>query len=237
MQNAMLPVAVFRFSPTEGPAYFADWLHGRGIAHELVAIDAGAGVPRDPRAYAGIAMMGGPMSVNDPLPWSDLLCGFLREAVAAKVPVLGHCLGGQLLAKAMGARVARTPSPEIGWIDVDVEAPEWFGGRRSFTTFQWHFEAFELPRGATRVLTNAFNPNQAYVLDDRHLCFQCHVEMTPALVETWCRTGARELPAQSRAGVQSVADILRDMPERVRTLHQVADAAYDRWARNLAGSR
>ncbi len=173
------------------------------------------------------------MSVNDALPWIEPLCALVRDAVASEVPVLGHCLGGQLLAKALGARVGRARASEIGWIDVEVEQPDWFGGRAAFTTFQWHHESFELPSGATRVLTNAFNANQAFVIDDRHLGFQCHVEMTPALVRTWCETGARELPAQSSGGVQSAADILRDLEERTRALQQVADSVYARWARRL----
>ena len=71
----MRPIAIFRFSPTEGPAYFADWLDARGIAWQLVALDEGASVPDDPRAFAGIGLMGGPMSVNDELPWSAPLVG------------------------------------------------------------------------------------------------------------------------------------------------------------------
>ncbi len=229
----MLPVAVFRFSPTEGPAYFAEWLGAHGIGHDVLAIDQGASVPADLHAYSGVAMMGGPMSVNDPLPWIEPLCALIRAAIASNVPVLGHCLGGQLLAKALGARVGRARAPEIGWGEVRVDAPEWFGGRASFETFHWHYEGFELPAGATRVLSNALNANQAYVVDDRHLGFQCHVEMTPELVRSWCSTGARELPAQTREAVQSAGEILLDLERRTRTLQQVADAVYARWARNL----
>src|SRR4051794_39211058 len=111
----MRPVAILRFSRTEGPAYFADWLDARAIPWQLIAVDEGIAVPHDPRAFAGIAMMGGPMSVNDPLPWIEPTCALLRDAVAAAVPVVGHCLGGQLLAKALGAPVTRAPVAEIGW--------------------------------------------------------------------------------------------------------------------------
>ena len=84
-----------------------------------------------------------------------------------------------------------------------------------------------------KLLGNAFNPNQAYVVDDRHIGFQCHVEMTRDLVETWCRSGAGELPASSSASQQSAADILRDVDLRVATLNGVADRIYDRWAQHL----
>jgi len=235
----MRDVAVVRFSPTEGPGHLADWLDARRIPWRLLPLDAGAAVPRQAREFAGIALMGGPMSVNDPLPWIEPVCALLRDAVAAGVPVLGHCLGGQLLAKAMGAAVTRADVAEIGWIDVDVEPGEaaraWFGGRARFTTFQWHYDAFALPPGATRVLTNGFNGNQGYVLDDRHLGLQCHVEMTGDLVATWLASDAAALPAASTPAVQSAADIARGVDARVAALNAVADDAYARWARGLRG--
>ena len=232
----MRNVLVLRFFPTEGPGHFAAWLDARGIGWELIPIDAGAAVPADPRAYAGIGMMGGPMSVYDPLPWVDPLCGLLREAVSAGVPVIGHCLGGQMLAKALGAKVDRARVAEIGWVDVDATdaaAAGWFGGRSQFAAFQWHYEAFALPRGATRLLTNRYTENQAYVVDDRHLGFQCHIEMTRDLVETWLASGAGELPQASSPGRQSAADIRRDLDARIGSLNAVAGYAYARWARAL----
>ena len=230
----MKPVAVFRFSPSEGPAYFADWLDRHAVDWRLIAVDEGVPVPVDPLAYSGIGMMGGPMSATDPLPWIEPLSRLLRSAVAQDVPVIGHCLGGQLLARALGARVRRTAAPEIGWID--VEAPdaasrrEWFGGREFFTAFQWHYEVFDLPPGATRVLSNAFNPNQAYVIGNIHMGLQCHVEMTPALVESWCDIAAAEIAAPALPSVQPRGEILRDLQGRIDALQTVADAVYARWA-------
>jgi GMP synthase-like glutamine amidotransferase len=235
----MLPIAVFRFSPTEGPAHFAAWLDRRGLPWQLVAVDRGDAVPGDPTAFSGIGMMGGPMSVNDALPWIAPLNRLVKRAVDVGVPVIGHCLGGQLLAQSLGARVSRTPTPEIGWIDVEVidadAARDWFGGRARFTPFQWHYDAFALPAGATRVLTNRYNPNQAYVVDDRHIGFQCHIEMTRDLVETWCRTGAAELPQATAGALQSRADILGAADERLAALNAVADGIYARWASALPG--
>ncbi len=233
----MLPVAIFRFSPTEGPAYFADWLDARGIRRQLIAVDEGAPVPADPRAFAGVAMMGGPMSVNDALPWIEPLSSLLRAAVAAEVPVIGHCLGGQLLAMALDATVTRAAVPEIGWIDVvttdEAARREWFGGRSAFSSFQWHYDAFALPTRARRVLTNAHNENQAYVIDDRHIGFQCHIEMTRTLTETWLATGAAELPQTSTPTAQSAADIRRDLDLRIASLRALADDVYSRWAMGL----
>ncbi|HJU22352.1 MAG TPA: type 1 glutamine amidotransferase [Casimicrobiaceae bacterium] len=233
----MRPIAIFRFSPTEGPAYFAQWLESAGHAWRLIAVDEGEGIPDDPSAFAGIGMMGGPMSVNDALPWIDPLSRFLRDAVANDIPVIGHCLGGQLLARALGANVRRADVPEIGWIDVEsTDASSrgvWFGGRERFLTFQWHYEVFDLPSGATRVLTNAFNPNQAYVIGDLHIGFQCHVEMTEALVRTWCETGANEIVADPTGARQSREEMVRDLGPRIHALKLVAADVYARWAQGL----
>jgi GMP synthase-like glutamine amidotransferase len=233
----MRPVAIFRFSPTEGPGYFADWLHRRGVASTVVPLDQGAAVPSGLHAFAGIGMMGGPASVNDDDPWIESMCSLLRQAVAERVPVMGHCFGGQLLAKALGAPVTCAPVAEIGWVDVqstDAAARSaWFGGREHFTTFQWHYENFALPPGAVRVLTNRFNPNQAYVIDDRHVGLQCHIEMTSELVSTWVESDADRLPAVSGDSTQSAAEMRRDLSARIAALHAVADDVYARWATKL----
>ena len=233
----MRPIAVFRFSPTEGPAYFAEWLDAVSLPWRLVAIDSGDPLPDDVHAFCGICMMGGPMSVYEALPWIDPLSRLLREAVEHEIPVIGHCLGGQLLAQALGARVARSSVPEIGWIagvsTDDAARKSWFGGRERFVPFQWHYDAFEIPSGATRVLGNGFNPNQAFVVDDRHIGFQCHVEMTEDLVRTWCRTGASEIEEPGSASRQTRAEILADLDARLANLRSVADVVYARWAQKL----
>ena len=232
----MRPVAIFRFSPTEGPGHFGEWLERQRVPHRIIALDQGEPVPEDASGFAGIGMMGGPMSANDELPWNAPLLALLRQAVGDDVPVIGHCLGGQLFAKALGARVSPTKTPEIGWGEVtvtDYATTTWFGGRDRFTTFQWHYDIFELPHGATRVLTNAVNPQQAFQFG-KHIGFQCHIEMTRDMVETWCRSGAGELPPQSTGAIQSRHDMFRDLDARLAALSRVADDVYARWAIGLA---
>jgi GMP synthase-like glutamine amidotransferase len=231
----MNPVAIFRFSPTEGPGHFSEWLDAQGIAWELFALDRGVVVPAEARAFAGIGMMGGPMSANDDLPWNAPLLGLLRDAVAADVPVIGHCLGAQLFARALGASVTRTATPEIGWGEVSAAGPAagaWFGGRDRFATFQWHYDVFGLPAGAERALTNPFNPEQAFVFG-KHIGLQGHIEVTRQMVETWCRTGTDELPMKSSGAKQSKADILGTGDAHLAELARVADDVYARWARGL----
>lgn len=230
------PVAIFRFSPTEGAGHFGDWLDAQGIARRVVALDQGEPVPADARAFAGIGMMGGPMSANDDLPWNAPVLDLVRNAVAAEVPVIGHCLGGQLLARSLGAKVVRTTTPEIGWSNVEViggASNPWFGHRDRFRTFQWHYDIFDLPQGATRLLTNAANPEQAFAVG-RHVGFQCHIEMTREMVENWCDSAGDELPPRSTGAVQSKSDIFDDVDARLAALSVVADDVYARWARGLA---
>ncbi len=84
------------------------------------------------------------------------------------------------------------------------------------------------------MLTNPFNANQAYVVDERHIGFQCHIEMTRELTETWLALGADELPAQSTPAAQSAVDIRLDLDERIAALKAIAGDVYTRWAQGLA---
>ncbi len=236
----MKPVAIFRHARSEGPAYFATWLEATGIPWTLVAVDEGARVPRDAREFSGLVFMGGPMSVNDDLPWIPKAIELIRDAVRKDVPTLGHCLGGQLIAKAFGGEVTRNRVKEIGWGEVTVEdnsvAREWFGDLAAFEPFHWHGETFSIPPGATRVASNAHCANQAFALG-RHFGMQCHVEMTEELVRTWVRGGAGEIArSASSPGVQKPAQIEKDLAGRIGRLHRVADRLYRHWIAGIPKS-
>jgi len=234
----MKPVAIFRHVRSEGPGYFATVLERRSIPHRMIAVDAGEPLPRSARAFAGLVFMGGPMSANDDLPWIAPSLALMQDAVRQDVPLLGHCLGAQLMARAFGAEVRRSPVKEIGWGEVSVSdnalAREWFGERAGFTAFHWHGETFGLPRGATRVLENAHCANQAFVLG-RHVGLQCHVEMTPDLVRRWCRGGREDLEASAASpAVQTAEAMQHDLEARCTLLNAVAERIYARWLENLA---
>ena len=201
-------------------------------------VDEGAPVPRDARRFAGLAFMGGPMSVNDPLQWLPPLFELIRDSVAKDVPVIGHCLGGQLISKAFGGEVGAAALKEIGWGEVEVcdnaVASDWFGELPRFEGFHWHGEAFSIPAGATRVLTGVHCKNQAFALG-KHFGMQCHVEMTGDLIRAWCRGGAAEIEASSASpAVQTPQQMNVDLARRVAALHAVADRIYDRWCEGLA---
>jgi GMP synthase-like glutamine amidotransferase len=234
----MKPVAIFRSARSEGPAYFASYLERRGIAWQLVALDEGAPVPRDPRHFSGLVFMGGAMSVNDDLPWIAPLLELMREALRSDLPLLGHCLGGQLMSKAFGGAVRPNRYKEIGWGEVRVcdngVARDWLGELQSFETFQWHGETFSIPPGGTRVLENAHCANQAFAMG-KHFAMQCHVEMTEQLVRQWVDTGGEEMRAAAASpAVQTAQEMERDLEARLERLHQIADRIYDRWAEGLA---
>lgn len=234
----MKPVAVFRAARTEGPGYFASYLERRSIPLQLVALDEGAPVPRDPRRFSGLVFMGGPMSVNDELPWIAPALELARDAVRKDVPVLGHCLGGQLMAKAFGGTVRANPVKEIGWGEVRVAqnqlAREWLGDLAGFESFHWHGETFSIPPGGTRVLESPHCANQAFALG-KHFGMQCHVEMTEELVEAWLRGGADEIrDAAGSPGVQGPEEIQRNLAARLEALHAIADRIYDRWTEGLS---
>ena len=182
--------------------------------------------------------MGGPMSANDDLPWIAPLLELLRNAVRRDVPVIGHCLGGQLMSRAFGGEVKVNTVREIGWGEVRVAdngvAREWLGDLASFQTFQWHGDTFSIPPGATRVLEGEHCMNQAFAIG-RHLAMQCHVEMTPELVRSWLGTGRAEIEAhRASPAVQPAAEIEKDLEPRLERLHEVADRIYDRWSEGLS---
>jgi GMP synthase-like glutamine amidotransferase len=233
----MKPIAIFRHAATEGPGYLAEFLDARKIPWQLIRIDAGDTVPQSAAAYSGLVFMGGPMSVNDDLPWIAKVEALIRDAVARDVPLLGHCLGGQLISKALGGAVSRNPVKEIGWGDVTVSdndvARAWFGDIKSFQAFHWHGETFTLPQGATHLLSSAYCANQAYAIG-KHLALQCHVEMTEEMIATWCAVGQGEIVAGSSPAVQSASEMQRQMQDKLLRLNSVAAQLYGRWIKNLA---
>jgi len=177
------------------------------------------------------------MSVNDDLPWIPPVLALIRDAAAANVPVLGHCLGGQLMSKALGGVVTSNPTKEIGWGEIKVEdnpvARTWFGAEtKSFLSFHWHGETFSLPPGATRIMASQYCGNQGFAIGP-HLGMQCHVEMTERLIATWCEHGVDEIVASPGPAVQQADEMQREAARHVAALHEVAGRLYDRWIEGL----
>ncbi len=238
----MNSVAVFRHSITEGPGYFATVLDRHRIPWRLIKTDEGEAVPVDPADFSGLAFMGGPMSVNDDLPWIPPVLQLIATAVRTEVPVIGHCLGGQLISKALGGVVTRNPVKEIGWGRVDIlprdESRSWLGEVASFESFHWHGETFSIPPGAVRLAASAYCPNQIFALG-KHVGMQCHVEMTPALIKDWCRDWDQEVRSLARhtPSVQTPDQMLREVEQKTVHLHSIADQIYGVWMRGLLNGK
>ena len=236
----MLPVAIFRHAPVEGPGYFAIFLEQHGIPWRLIAIDAGESVPPAVDGFSGLCFMGGPMSVNDPLPWIESVCALIRGAVARDVPVIGHCLGGQLMSKALGGEVTRNPVREIGWGTAAGEdnavARHWLGSfaGNPGTVFHWHGETFSIPPGATRLLASTHCANQMFAIGP-HLAMQCHVEMTPEMIAAWCAQWGDEVLARAdRPSVQPPEVMQQEISERLPAMRQLSEQLYSVWIQGLA---
>lgn len=235
----MKPVAIFQHTHVGQPGAVITVLNELGIPWVLVPVMDGAPIPRDPSAYSGLILMGGSMGVNDGLAWIDDEIRLVEQARRQGIPVAGHCLGSQVMAAAFGSRIERGPSMEIGWQPLDLEpvpeAAEWFGAGAG-EVFQWHGDAFELPEGALRLAASAQYPNQAFLLDDRHLAMQFHLEMTPELVDLYMRANGKVLDRERAKGAPAVntrEEVVAGLDERTSAMHAMLRRAYGRWAEGL----
>lgn len=246
---AAKPIAILQHSAEVVAGFFEIWLTTHGLPYRTIRLDLGEPVPTDAEPFAGICSLGGPMSANDELPWVEPELALLRAADEAEVPVLGMCLGGQLLARSFGAAVTVNPMPEIGWSELSVTDPalarrwlDWEAGALEF--FQWHGDTFALPSGARNFLASPYCAHQAYVLErpgHAHLGLQFHCEMTPALIRAWLaqerwrrQPAPAERGADTLAAVQTAEEILDCMEQRTRRMNTLAARLYERWAEGLA---
>ncbi|MEN9629904.1 MAG: hypothetical protein RJA10_3132 [Pseudomonadota bacterium] len=230
----MKPVLILQHLSADDPAYLGTWLQRQGVPFEVRNTEAGDDYPAHLREHSALAVLGGEMSANDPLPSLRHAEGLILQAMAAGQPVIGHCLGGQLLARALGVRVLDSPAPEVGWQPLQVEdtaaARHWFGDVTAATVFQWHYEAFELPPGAQRLASSGACPHQAFAIGP-HLGMQFHIEVDVAKVTRWSlEDSARwQRAVQQHATVQD-GPALRDGLHRHLAGHQaLADRLYARW--------
>lgn len=201
----------------------------------LIKVDEGDAIPASCDDFSGLCFMGGPMSVNDNLPWIQPTLNLIRAGFADDMPIIGHCLGGQLIAKALGGVVTKNPVKEIGWGRVEATsavAALWTGDTKSFEAFHWHGETFSIPPGATRILQSDYCANQAYVTGNT-VGMQCHVEMTEAMIRLWRRGWDKENVAAS-SSVQRPDQMVQRIDERIAAMRKVADKLYQRWIAGLS---
>jgi len=181
----------FLHAESEGPGTLGDFLKTIGAGVHTAKLYAGQQLPDDVHGLAGIVIMGGPMSVHNEraYPFLRQEAALLRNAIAHRVPVLGVCLGAQMLAKACGASVGPAPQRELGWYDVrltDTARPDPLFGTLPDTlrVFQWHEQTFTIPRGGVLLATSASCRNQAFRYGNAY-GLQLHVEVTRDLLASW----------------------------------------------------
>lgn len=234
----MKPIAIFQHTEVGAPGTVVPILQLLGCEVRVVRIVDGEPVPDDASAFGGLVFMGGYMSANDSLPWIAQELALIRDAATQGIPVAGHCLGSQLVARALGGSVRTHARPEIGWNDIVADdhalARAWWGDAAGQTleTFQWHGDTFAPPPGAVRIATGVHCAAQAYVLDDRHLLVQSHLEMTAALVELSLAKNGAQLLRQHAAGNPAVASMdatRQDLPARTAQMTRHLQRLYARW--------
>ena len=231
---SMKPVLILQHQTPEWPAYLVTWLKQHNIPYETYNAGSNQAFPDSIEPYSAMAIMGGGMSANDPLLSNRQAEILVLQAVLKDRPVIGHCLGGQLMSRALGANITASPQPEIGWQSIEYESDplvnHWFGPNPTAMIMQWHYEAFAVPTGATLLATSASCPNQAWCFGP-HLAMQFHIEMDVAKAQAWA---ADEDPTWAAArirysSVQSGQDILNGIDPYLAQHQSTADHIYSTW--------
>lgn len=233
----MHDIVIIRHIAYEGPGYLADFLDSRGLSWRLVRVDAGEPIPESLDGFGALVSMGGLMSVNDSLPWIADEITLMRKAFDADMPVLGHCLGGQLMAKALGAEITRNKVREFGWHPIRCDRPadrdQWLINLPDeFDAFHWHGETFGLPAGAERLFYNQWCDQQGFAYGSS-LGLQCHIEMTEELIREWID---RSAPGELDGGASSPTGdtILQQTPGKLPVMQRHADILYSRWLEGIS---
>lgn len=230
----MKPVLILQHQTPERAAYLKTWLDRKGIHYEIRNAGDGEEFPSSIEPFSALAVMGGGMSSNDPLLSNRQAEILILQAVLKDIPVIGHCLGGQLMSRALGARISASPKPEIGWQPIEYTADsavqEWFGDNPTPVVIQWHYEAFDLPAGATLLASSPACPNQAWSLGP-HLAMQFHIEMDADKANAWAND-EDPLWAAARERYETVQDregILSGLEPYLVQHQRTADHIYKTW--------
>ena len=223
----------------EPPAAFEDELRSRGLDLVRVELDAGEPLP-DWREFPAIVVMGGPMGAYEEgeHPWLAGEKRLLGEAVEADVPVWGVCLGAQLLAGALGARVYPGEQPEVGLLPVELTPaassdPVFGEAPSSFPTLQWHGDTFDLPEGATLLASSPAYPNQAFRVG-RSYALQFHIEVSLELATEWAGVPAYAQSLEATLGPGALDGLLAGVAEHADVTLPLARRLFGSWLERVA---
>lgn len=230
----MKPVLILQHQLPENAAYLATWLDRHSIPYQVFNAGAGDEFPATIDPYSALAVMGGGMSANDPLLSNRQAEVLILQAVLKNIPVIGHCLGGQLMSRALGGVVTASPKPEIGWQPIEYQntplVEEWFGPAPTPTVIHWHYESFSIPAGATLVASSKACPNQAWAMGP-HLAMQFHIEINEHKINSWVNDDDPKW-AHARQQYDTVQDkttMLAGIPDYLSKHQATADNIYKKW--------
>lgn len=230
----MKPVLVLQNQTTDHPTYLTTWLNKNNISHEVINSQSGEPFPDSIEPYSALAVMGGAMSANDPLLSNRQAEILILQSMYRDKPVIGHCLGGQLMAKALGAKVVNSPQPEIGWQPIEwVNDPlvkYWFGDSPTNHVMHWHYDSFNIPTGAILLGSSSACPNQCFSIGP-HLAMQFHIEIDIEKIDVWLSEDDPDwAPAKERYKTVQSAEEIRAGISQYLSLHKnTADSIYSRW--------
>jgi len=222
-------ILVIQHVPHEGLGTFGDAIKRTGGS--ITFVDSTKAGVRWPAADAfdALVVMGGPQSVYEQAryPYLASEIQLLKSALKAKKPILGICLGAQLLAAALGAKVTKNPQKEIGWYPLmrepgadDDPLCEPFG--QTETVFQWHGDTFSLPKGAARLFSSPLCDEQAFRYGENAYGFQFHVEVTAAMIRAWLRESANKAELARLKGTIDPSAILKQTPQHIQRLEELS---------------
>lgn len=231
---------VLQHAGCEPPGVYEDELRERGIPIERVLVEEGGPLP-DWREFAGIVTMGGAMGAyeDERYPWLGAERALIAQAVRAGKPYWGVCLGAQLLAASLGARVSAGPRPELGVLPVQLTPaagadPVFAAAPPTFSTLQWHGDTYELPNGAVQLARSDAYEQQAFA-HGRAYALQFHLEVDAGLAEEWMRIPAyvEELEQLDGPGAaeRMLAQVRAAQPDTVA----LARRLFSRWLVLVAG--
>jgi GMP synthase (glutamine-hydrolysing) len=227
----------------EPPGVYEDVMREQGIAIHRIELDEGDVLP-DRHEFDLIVAMGGPMSVNDEarLPWLRDEKRLIAEAVRGGVPFFGACLGAQLLAASLGARVYQGPTPEVGLLavrltDEALEDPVFESLPPDLLTFQWHGDTFDLPDGATLLASSPAYPNQAFRWGEVAYGVQFHLEVSAAMAGEWAEVPSYAEALERVLGPGAAGDMLAELERRAEDVRAHGRVVFERWLEHVIAAR
>ena len=233
----MKKILLFRHEPWIEAPHLTSLLFELNIPYEVIKIDEADKIPNDiSNDTAALVFLGGTMSVNDSLAWIEDELKLIRLADQKNIPILGHCLGSQLISKALGGTIAPMKEKEIGWHSIQFcenqQAKDWQGNIPNQTEVMlWHHDEFTIPEGASSLYTSKNCKNQAFVKGNI-LATVAHIELSTTMLQNWLEVYGNDIQANG-GSVQAISQIQESLPEKMQKMHFLTDRFYLKWLESV----